>query len=314
LCARRLLWSAKKILHRCSEGHEWLAKPNNIRSGKGCPHCSGRIPDKDRYPAWLASNRPDITVLESFINVDTKLLHRCEAGHEWKVKPSKIKEGSSCPFCKLWLKGSQYFYGDDDKECHRCGEIKAHSRFSANQSLPDGLNKWCKLCMKSYKRRYDQRPTVKEINRKRRAEQYWRDHDIELERMRLYHLNNNSRVLERQRQYYKDNVTYMRSRAAKRRALQIKRTPAWASWHAINAIYEERDYIQQKFGTMLEVDHIIPLQGELVSGLHVETNLQLIDPTENKKKSNNFDPLSFDAHKGTLEGIDRWNRLSSHFG
>ena len=40
------------------------------------------------------------------------------------------------------------------------------------------------------------------------------------------------------------------------------------------------------------VDHIIPLNGELVSGFHVEANLRIITTEENTAKSNSFTPCS----------------------
>lgn len=70
------------------------------------------------------------------------------------------------------------------------------------------------------------------------------------------------------------------------RAIQYKTkrtlaTPLWANLDEIKNIYN-------KCPEGYHVDHIIPLQGDLVCGLHVENNLQYLTIEENLKKSNKF--------------------------
>ena len=70
--------------------------------------------------------------------------------------------------------------------------------------------------------------------------------------------------------------------SAKRRAAKLERTPAWADLEKIKEIYR----LAAELGMV--VDHVVPLQGELVSGLHVHINLQLITAFENGSKGNKF--------------------------
>lgn len=63
----------------------------------------------------------------------------------------------------------------------------------------------------------------------------------------------------------------------------------WANPDAIRQIYLEARRISQDTGVPHQVDHIIPLQGRLVSGLHVETNLRIITAAENLRKLNKFE-------------------------
>lgn len=78
----------------------------------------------------------------------------------------------------------------------------------------------------------------------------------------------------------KNNPEKNRAKRAKYRAAKIQRTVAWADYEAIKEIYKNcpEGY---------HVDHIVPLQGKNVSGLHVENNLQYLTVEENLKKSNN---------------------------
>lgn len=63
---------------------------------------------------------------------------------------------------------------------------------------------------------------------------------------------------------------------------KLQRTPSWANKEKITKFYIKcpKDH---------HVDHIIPLQGEKVSGLHVVENLQYLTASENLSKSNKFD-------------------------
>lgn len=60
-----------------------------------------------------------------------------------------------------------------------------------------------------------------------------------------------------------------------------KAIPKWANREAIREIYANRP-------EGMHVDHIIPLRGELVCGLHIETNLQYLTKEINMMKSNRF--------------------------
>lgn len=80
----------------------------------------------------------------------------------------------------------------------------------------------------------------------------------------------------------------VRHHAAKRRIAKIDRTPAWADQEAIKAFYAEATRLTRETGEMHHVDHIVPLQGEFVCGLHVENNLQVLPWHENVRKHNRF--------------------------
>jgi hypothetical protein len=77
--------------------------------------------------------------------------------------------------------------------------------------------------------------------------------------------------------------------ASKRRTARLNRTPHWADMKAIRAVYAEAQRLTRETGIAHHVDHIIPLQGELVSGLHVPNNLQLLTASENSKKHNHYE-------------------------
>lgn len=78
--------------------------------------------------------------------------------------------------------------------------------------------------------------------------------------------------------------------AMKRHAAKLNRTPLWLTDTQLNQIdifYDAAKRLSDELGLRMEVDHIIPLQGRDVSGLHVPWNLQVIPAVENRRKYNN---------------------------
>ena len=80
-----------------------------------------------------------------------------------------------------------------------------------------------------------------------------------------------------------------RVNAEKTRAKRLKRMAGWADETKIKAIYASCP-------EEMVVDHIIPLNGRNVSGLHIESNLQYLPRLQNSTKLNKFD---FNEYKKT---------------
>lgn len=67
------------------------------------------------------------------------------------------------------------------------------------------------------------------------------------------------------------------------------RTIPWADRKGIKRMYAEARRLTEATGIVHQVDHIIPLRGDMVSGLHVHNNLQILTGSENSKKRNRFE-------------------------
>ena len=92
--------------------------------------------------------------------------------------------------------------------------------------------------------------------------------------------------------YAKANKSKLNAKTRRRQAMIINRTPAWVDseelW-LIKEAYALAELRTNLFGFSWHVDHIVPLQGKLVSGLHTISNLQVIPAIENIRKHNRFE-------------------------
>ncbi|CAB4196323.1 hypothetical protein UFOVP1640_78 [uncultured Caudovirales phage] len=123
-----------------------------------------------------------------------------------------------------------------------------------------------------------------------------------------YKLNKEARRAQALKCYYKDHekskklqlerqkrrLPQVASYEATRRALKLQRTPSWLTEIDKERIRNEYKLaaLQSKItGEPWHVDHIVPLQGEFVSGLHVPSNLKAIRGKDNISKHNKFEIL-----------------------
>jgi hypothetical protein len=120
-----------------------------------------------------------------------------------------------------------------------------------------------------------------------------------------YQINNRERINENSRrrqtlevnkikkkavdkQYRLDNKAKLAKDAILYKVKRYQATPRWYEPGLIKQIYFKRDELSQLWGITLHVDHIVPLQGENVCGLHCWDNLQLLEASINLSKNNKF--------------------------
>lgn len=186
------------------------------------------------------------------------------------------------------------------KTCSKCKEAKPLSEFHKNRVSVDGLTAACKSYNKTASRlRYAEDGSYRESNKLASAK--WRKANpdrcrelagrcyrakriesevVESEEERSAQARKNE--LERKQRlpdYYKAALN------AWGHSQRRNRVPPWAKLASFLPIYADRITC----GPEYVVDHIIPLSGKFVSGLHVPANLQILTREQNQAKGNNFE-------------------------
>lgn len=113
-------------------------------------------------------------------------------------------------------------------------------------------------------------------------QRYYQNHEKELARTRAKWANNPDKVRATNLKWLKKNSNYQNSAAAKRRCRLRNAIPPWADLKAIKEFYANCPPGHH-------VDHIHPLQGKTVCGLHVLENLQYLTAEENLRKFNRLE-------------------------
>lgn len=173
------------------------------------------------------------------------------------------------------------------KTCSGCSAEKPLTDFGPNKARRDGRRARCRQCEREWaaKWRRDNPEEAKAIwNRWSSAN---RD-KVRAKNERIRH-RYAKKAVERATIWARENPGKAQANRANHRAAKRRAFPQWANRDEITAIYAAA----KALGPAFHVDHIVPLQGEMVCGLHCEANLQIIPAGVNIAKRNRHWPDMF---------------------
>ena len=111
------------------------------------------------------------------------------------------------------------------------------------------------------------------------------------EQTRIWTAANKERKKIKAQAEYKRNKSEYAARKAKYRACKLQASPPWLTpqqLHNISNLYRLCGKINDQTGKPHHVDHVVPLQGKNICGLHVPWNLAIIPASMNLAKSNKY--------------------------
>jgi 5-methylcytosine-specific restriction endonuclease McrA len=187
------------------------------------------------------------------------------------------------------------------KTCTKCNVEKPLDGFSMAKGKYIAHCKECanartaKWYAENKERRLAKSKAWFEANKERKHATTKAYYEANKDQMLAYHKQHYYDNLEhnkkRKQEYAKANPELVRANTAKYRAARIERTPAWTSEADLlrmKCYYQVAKMRTRETGETWSVDHIIPLQGQGVSGLHVSWNLQVITKRDNHIKGNRY--------------------------
>lgn len=186
------------------------------------------------------------------------------------------------------------------KTCTKCEIEWLVGMFPKMNKSKDGLSSWCKECHKKY--REDNKTRRKKINdtyqsteefkiKRRKYKKKWY-----LGRGKEYYIENYIKCprrikapeekletkLRREKRTRHSRTAYQ----AVRRAKKLNATMDYSTNDKISLLYDKCKWLESLTGLKYHVDHVIPLNGKNVSGLHVWENLQILEASINFSKGN----------------------------
>lgn len=177
------------------------------------------------------------------------------------------------------------------KHCSRCATDKPTTAFTRHKAYRDGFKPWCKACFAAHEkaRREVKGDHIRSLERKWRADNIAQRKECERRAGLKRRVEKQDDLAHRRRAWERDNRAKTASWSATKRARRRQAVPSWLTpeqRNEIAALYRQAKAITEATGVVHHVDHIEPLAGETVCGLHVPWNLRVIPATDNQAKGN----------------------------
>lgn len=173
------------------------------------------------------------------------------------------------------------------KVCTKCGIEKTVDCFSKQRAGKYGVTSTCKPCNVAQNKHWQQTNREKAAASSRR----WQQTNPEkvTSQRKIWKQANPEKVAAQQKRWKQRNPEKVNAAVMYRKARRIQATPSWANQETVSGMYQLAALFNST-GMNIHVDHIIPLQSDLVCGLHCESNLQLLSANDNLSKGNHWWP------------------------
>ena len=176
------------------------------------------------------------------------------------------------------------------KTCSKCHNSKPLNEFCENKTAKFGVSSSSKVCQSAYNKEY--RKKNREALLQADRDRYANNTEALKAKSASYKARNRDYYNNYNKTYYRLNKHKFFAANSKRRKTISKSTPNWLSdlqKQQIEDIYWLAQDLKAVSGEVYHVDHIVPLQGKKVCGLHVPWNLQILPADLNLQKSNNYE-------------------------